>query len=247
MSAPAPLCKRLDWDSRFFGLAIARAVPDQVDAAGCQAMLQWSADERIDCLYFLAHAEADASNRLLEAHGFERVDERVTLERAIPTSPPAAAGARGAQPGDIPALREIAAISHRDSRFYTDGRFDRGRCDEFYRVWIENSCQGWADHVVVAEHDGAAVGYLTVHVKSPELATLGLMGVEPGLRRHGIGSRLLDGALAWIAARGIPRVALATQGRNANSNGFFGHAGFVPVARSYWYHRWFDKRPAAAR
>jgi len=238
------LCKHLEWDSGLFGISIARALPTRVDGETCAAILDWCRAERIDCLYFLAEEDHDAMS-VLENAAFARVDDRVTLE-LTPVQPVAAlpAGTRAARESDIPALRAIAALAHHDTRFYHDGHFDRQRCDELYRVWIEKSVRGWADHVVVVERDRRAIGYLTVHLHEADSASVGLVGVDPDYRRQGIGAHLMAGALAWIASRSVSRVWTATQGRNAASQGFFQKAGFRLLNRSVWYHRWFSPQAA---
>lgn len=239
MSQTGTLCERLEWDSKFFGLSIARAIPTRVDAATRDAILDWCRAERIDCLYFLSDEDADI--RLLEDAAFARVDERVTLAlQPIPSGVIPPPGTRPARVSDIATLQEIAGRAHHDSRFYNDGRFDRERCDELYRIWIEKSCLGWADHVVVVEHGGDAIGYLTVHLREPESAMIGLVGVKQACRRQGVGQRLMAGALAWIATQSVTRVWSATQGRNAASRGFFQKAGFRQTDRAFWYHRWFS-------
>jgi GNAT superfamily N-acetyltransferase len=246
MSQGATLCERLDWDSRFFGISIARAVPSRVDLLTRDAILDWCRVEGIDCLYFLADEDAETM-RVLEEAAFSRVDDRVTLElQSIPPTSSPHADTRAACQGDIVALRNIAAVSHHDSRFYNDRHFDRRRCDELYRVWIERSCQGWADHVVVVERDGNAVGYLTVHLREPHAASIGLVGVDRSYRRQGIGAHLMSGALAWISGQSVRRVWTATQGRNVASQGFFQNAGFRPTGRAIWYHRWFSPSTGAA-
>lgn len=246
MSQGATLCERLDWDSRFFGVSIARAVPSRVDLVARDVILDWCRTQDIDCLYFLADEDADTM-RVLENAAFSRVDDRVTLElQPIPPVSSPQADTRAACQSDIAALRHIAAVSHYDSRFYNDRHFDRERCDELYRVWIERSCQGWADHVVVVERDGNAVGYLTVHLREPDSASIGLVGVDPAYRRHGIGARLMDGALAWISGQSVTRVRTATQGRNAASQKFFQKAGFRLTGRAIWYHRWFSSSTGVA-
>lgn len=246
MNQGATLCERLDWDSRFFGVSIARAVPSRVDRATRDAILDWCHAEDVDCLYFLADADADTM-RVLEDAAFSRVDDRVTLElEPIPPVSSPHADTRAACESDIAALRNIAAVSHFDTRFYYDRHFDRERCDELYRIWIEKSCQGWADHVVVVERNGNAIGYLTVHLNEPDAASIGLVGVDPAYRRHGIGGRLMDGALAWIAGRSVTRVRSATQERNAASKGFFQKAGFRLTGRAIWYHRWFSSSTGVA-
>ena len=80
MSGAEALCEPLDWDSRFFGISIARAVLSCVDQASCRAILDWCAAEKIDCLYFLADASDAHSLQVLAEAGFEHVDDRVTLQ-----------------------------------------------------------------------------------------------------------------------------------------------------------------------
>lgn len=236
----SPLCERLDWDSGFFGVSIAKALRARVDQATCDAMLEWCRTERIDCLYFLADDDAETT-QVLEGAAFSRVDDRVTLElQPIPPVLSHPSDTRPASLGDIGALRDIAAVSHYDSRFYNDRHFARHQCDELYRVWIEKSCQGWADHVVVVERDGSAIGYLTVHLRESNTASVGLVGVAPAYRRQGIGARLMGGALAWISGQSVGSVWTATQGRNAASQAYFQGAGFRPTGRAIWYHRWFS-------
>jgi dTDP-4-amino-4,6-dideoxy-D-galactose acyltransferase len=245
MTQKGTLCERLDWDSQFFGISIARALPTRVDAKTCAAMLDWCHMEGIDCLYLLADEDREVM-RVLEDAAFSRVDDRITLELTpIPSVAAPSADTRAADKSDIPALREIAARAHHDSRFYHDAHFDRQQCDELYRVWIERSCEGWADHVVVVERDGKAVGYLTVHVREPNSASVGLVAVDPAYRRQGVGARLMDGALAWISGQSVSRVWTATQGRNTASQGYFQSAGFRPVNHAVWYHRWFSPQAIA--
>jgi dTDP-4-amino-4,6-dideoxy-D-galactose acyltransferase len=241
MSTAADLCQRLEWDSTFFGISIARAVPAHVDPATCNTVLDWCRAQQIDCLYFLADKENHETRRVLEDRAFVHVDDRITFA-LDPVSPVAAppTDTRAVLPADVGALREIAASAHRDSRFYNDGHFDRARCDELYRLWIDKSCSGWADHVVVAERDGMAIGYLTVHLRDPEEAAIGLVGVHPSFRRQGVGGHLLRSALAWIDRQSVKRVSVVTQGRNVASQGLYRNAGFRLTSHALWYHRWFS-------
>jgi dTDP-4-amino-4,6-dideoxy-D-galactose acyltransferase len=239
-------CETLAWDSTFFGLSIARAHSAPADAASCRAMLEWCDAHGIDCLYLLASGNAGTA-RLLEASGFSPVDERVTL--VIDRRGPAAedpCGTRPARLDDIPALRAIAAVSHHDSRFYRDSRFDRDRCDELYRTWIEQSVRGWAEHVLVAEREGRPAGYLTVHLRDGG-ALIGLVAVAPEFRRRGVGMALLTGAFAWTDSHDIARLSVVTQGANAASMALYHRAGFAVASRQMWYHRWFDRPNAIAR
>ena len=244
-----PLCEKLDWDSEFFGKSIARALlPSAVDAATCVAMIEWCESRDVDCLYVLSPFLDRDTIAALENAAFRLIDVRLTLERPIrPPSellkPPEQTDRefriRSSRTADIPALRVIAGVSHRDTRFHHDGHFERERCDELYATWIEKSCRGYADHVVVAERAGMIAGYLSLHVDALD-ARIGLLGVDAAWRRHGIGSDLLDAGLAWLASRNVSTVSVVTPGRSVAAHSLYRKMGFKPSDTQLWYHRWFD-------
>ena len=113
-------------------------------------------------------------------------DVRVTYEcgRVLIWSepPPSRAVIRPLRESDLRTLPDIASRSHQQTRFYADPGFSREHCDEMYRLWVLKSCGGWADHVVVAEMDGQACGYMTIHIDGPQLGRLALLAVDPGAR-----------------------------------------------------------------
>jgi dTDP-4-amino-4,6-dideoxy-D-galactose acyltransferase len=245
----APVCEKLDWDSQFFGASIARALPTAADGATCATMLNWCAAHAIDCLYFLCPSDDEETAATLERAGFDLVDVRVTFQRALASArerclagdTAAPIVIRAADPGDIPALRAIASVSHRDTRFYRDGRFAAARCDELYATWIERSCRGYADHVLVADGDGAAAGYLSLHLEAGG-ARIGLLGVAASWRRRGVGRSLLDAAFDWLAARDVHAVSVVTPGGNLAAQALYRSRGFEESDRRLWYHRWFPSR-----
>jgi ribosomal protein S18 acetylase RimI-like enzyme len=50
--------------------------------------------------------------------------------------------------------------------------------------------------------------------------------VDPDHRREGVGRLLLDATLAWLDARGAPRIVLSTAERNEAAQRLFAAAGF---------------------
>jgi len=246
MNAGEPLCAVLEWDSTFFGWTIARAMVPSLTPERGRAIEAWCAEHAVDCLYFLAAADDRATGRVLEDLGFHLVDIRVTLERTIGPElsdlaglAEAAALVRPAAPADIAALKAIAGVSHRNTRFHADVRFDREQCDELYRVWIEKSCLGDAERVFVIDQDGSPAGYMTVHLEG-SAGRLGLLGVDPARRRGGLARRLVLGALAWLRDQKAGRAYLLTQGVNVDSQRLFQGLGFRTSAVALWYHRWFS-------
>ena len=203
----AELCEELAWDSAFFGVSIARARTSCLDESICSALLEWCGSRGIDCLYFLCPIGDAPTQRLLTDHAFQSVGVRVTLSRSSAESDGGRVSGqfRPATVDDIPRLRAIALASHRDTRFHADGHFDPARCDELYATWIERSVQGYATQVVVADRDGAAVGYITLHLDAhdPPALTLREPQGHPKPSR-GVSERLrVEGPAAGTARIGL--------------------------------------------
>jgi dTDP-4-amino-4,6-dideoxy-D-galactose acyltransferase len=227
-------CRYLEWDSCFFGVEIAQVVSTRLDPPAVEGVDRWCDARRIDCVYFLADEPGGA-----EDAGFRLVDVRVELTRTL-APPPAAPDprVRPAEARDLPALRAIARTSHRDSRFYRDARFPRDRCDALYETWIAKSCEGSAAGVLVADLDGTVTGYVTCEQPAPATGRIGLFAVASDARGRGTGTALVASALAWLGARGVESVTVATQGRNVAAQQLYQAAGFRTAALRLWYHRW---------
>jgi dTDP-4-amino-4,6-dideoxy-D-galactose acyltransferase len=240
-------CRLLEWDSSFFGLRIARAEPS-VFRAGSEPLFDaWCSLNQIECVYLLADVADQSTITSAESAGFRLVDIRLTLETTLSQAAPAAAvgpahgTVRAACPDDLKVLKAIARQSHRETRFYADGHFDPRRCDDMYETWIQRSCGGWAERVVVAEVDGVPAGYVTCHVRGPEEGQIGLVAVKPGSRGLGLGSVMIDEALRWFVSQHMTRVSVITQARNANAGRFYQRAGFSVTSIQLWYHKWMAR------
>jgi dTDP-4-amino-4,6-dideoxy-D-galactose acyltransferase len=238
--AGAP-CRFLDFDSRLFQRRIATMTARTIDRPGLERALAWCAERRIDCLYFLAAGDDAATLRLARDRGFEFVDVRMTLERSLSGAQAEAAGAnrlRLAREADVPALREIAAASHVQSRFWVDERFDRRACAELYATWIERSCQGYADAVWVAEDERGVAGYLTCHRREGGAGEIGLVGVAGRAQGRGLGRALLARGIEWFRGAGCERARVVTQGANVPAQRLYQAAGFQTASVEIWHHLW---------
>ena len=87
--------------------------------------------------------------------------------------------------------------------------------------------------VLVAERDGVLVGYAYAGVEGNDyMALRGPAGVlydlvvDPNLRRQGVGTALLDAALAALKELGAPRVLLFTAEKNHGAQEMFAKANF---------------------
>lgn len=240
---PGGSCRFLEFDSELFRVRVATLPRRSIDAEGLDRALGWCAEQRIDCLYFLIEGDDAATLRLARERGFRFVDVRMTLERELgpPGSAPAAAApgiVRPAQESDVPALRDLAARSHVQSRFFVDERFDRRACAELYATWIEKSCRGYADAVWVVEHEGRPAGYLTCHRRAGGLGEIGLVGVAERAQGHGFGRALVARGLDWFRAADCARASVVTQGANVPAQRLYQAAGFHTAAVQVWHHLW---------
>ncbi|NVN99887.1 MAG: GNAT family N-acetyltransferase [Geobacteraceae bacterium] len=236
------LIKLLEWDSAFFGKKIATVCDQKLCTKSIAAAVNKSLEERIDCLYLLVSAEDSSAVRDIEENGFHMVDIRVTLSRGITPDKskwtPLSADIRLAKSEDIPALSLIAAAGHTDSRFYSDPGFPRELCDRLYATWIEKSCNGYAQAVLVAEHDGEAAGYTSCHINPDGSGQIGLVGVGENFQGKGLGKSLISESLRWFASQGCSKVLVVTQGKNVGAQRLYQKNGFLTDSVQLWYHRW---------
>ena len=247
MEAGSALCEELPWDSSFFGLSIARVVPSRLDHESCDAALDWCRSRRVDCLYFLCALDDTSTQAVVTNTGFHLVSVKVTLARSSEAGRGEIQGhVRRATDADVPRLRDIASASHLDTRFHSDGNFDPARCRELYATWIENSVHGYADHVMVAERDSSAVGYITLHVdgkESPDAGTrtarIGLFAVDERWRNRGVGRDLLRRTAALLRELGVEETSVVAAGRNVAGLKLYKSEGFHTTDVALWYHRWF--------
>lgn len=247
-SAPARI---LEWDSEFFGVTIGRLRSERLDRASLDLAVEWCGQHEVDCLYALLTAEDAHTVRLAEEAGARFTDMRVTMrapagqepESPVADAPMPAPALRPSEPEDVPALETIARAAHAHSRFYFDTSFPDERCDALYERWIRESCAGFADEVIVAELDGRAVGYVTMHLDPSAAARIGLLGVAEDTRGRGIGAALADRAVAWARERGVSSVTVATQARNVSALRLYAQRGFLVESVALWYHLWFSVEP----
>lgn len=240
-------CELLEWDSNFFGVRIARSTVNRLTGDSVESILSWCALNRIDCLYFLSAADDANTIGLLEDNRFRFVDVRVTYERLLSSVPILVRETfpgiiRQCVPQDIPNLKAIARIVHRESRFYYDPNFAPPRCDALYETWIEESCNGYADLTLVAEIEGCSSAYVTCHCLDSERGKIGLMGVNPEAQGQGIGQQLVGEAIRWFTGQGLKRVTVVTQARNWRAQRLYQRCGFLTAFVELWYHRWFGAR-----
>ena len=250
-------CQFLSWDTAFFGIRIARVIGNSLSLESLDAIEKWCLDQKIRCLYFPARSDDAITVALAEQAGFHLVDIRMTFNRHVAdTSVSTNATStklkmqkndltfRPAIPSDIPQLKAIARISHTDTRFFYDAKFEKSMAESLYETWIQKSMEGFAQHVLIADIDGKAVGYISCHISKYQEnqvcnGSIGLIAVSTEHQGKGIGRNLVAGAMEWFLQNGVSTVSVVTQGRNVIAQKLYVSGGFTPSQLELYYHRWF--------
>jgi ribosomal protein S18 acetylase RimI-like enzyme len=247
--SPSENCELLPWDTEFFHCRIARVRGDTLGDEQASQIDQWSRDNRIQCLYFLARADDPGTLHNASRHGFGLVDIRVTLARAIGQAgnsvgsrTESAAAIRPVRPEDMPALQALACTLHTDTRFFCDHHFSRPLAASLYATWIKLECEGRAQRVFVATSPvDEPVGYISCQVdRASGLGQIGLVGVREEARGSGVGRGLVLKALDWFEDQGAKEIGVFTQGRNRAAQRLYQRCGFVTENLQLWYHKWYS-------
>lgn len=109
----------------------------------------------------------------------------------------------------------------------------------FSDPWSANDfaeCARSAVPFLVAEEDGAVVGYVVAHAAADEGEILNL-GVAPPHRHRGVGRALVERVLALLAQQGVRVVYLEVRESNTVARRLYQSLGFGEVARRARYYR----------
>ncbi|MCC7177450.1 MAG: GNAT family N-acetyltransferase [Acidobacteria bacterium] len=142
---------------------------------------------------------------------------------------------RRATPNDRVALGRLGALlmtMHYEfdrQRFLAPG----GRAEEGYAEFLVSQLDDPDALVLVAERDGAVVGYCYAGIEPlswkelrDEAGFIHDLIIDPGARGAGAGTALAGAAIAWLRGRGLPRVMLWAATGNAPALALFRKAGF---------------------
>jgi dTDP-4-amino-4,6-dideoxy-D-galactose acyltransferase len=239
------LIQALEWDTSFFGVHIGRVIPKRLDSSDMPKIMEWCIEKGIECLYFLCAPDHDESVQLAETYQFHLVDIRVEMvwhaedKRECEAKDDRASWVRDFRDEDKPYLLEIANRAYCSTRFYYDRHFTNEQARKLYQEWVNKSCDGFADAVLVALRDDRISGFITCHLESPGRGRIGLVGVRSDLYNLGIGELLVRSALAYFARNCISEIRVVTQGRNLGAQRLYQKCGFCSDALFLWYHKWF--------
>lgn len=88
---------------------------------------------------------------------------------------------------------------------------------------------------LVAESEGRVCGYIGAWIVVDEVHVT-TFGVDPSLRRQGVGERLLAALLQEGMRRGVRRASLEVRMSNYGAQQLYAKYGFAPVSRRFRYY-----------
>jgi ribosomal protein S18 acetylase RimI-like enzyme len=148
---------------------------------------------------------------------------------------PAVVMLRPAVRADLPAIGRLGALLVRLHHELDTERFIPAgpRTEDGYASFLGAQLDNPRVVVLVAERSGEVLGYAYAEVEGHDwMALRGPAGVvhdlvvDPSQRGQGVGTRLLEAAVAALEAKGAPRVVLWTAERNEVAQRLFARAGF---------------------
>lgn len=234
-------CEYLEWDSSFFGKRIARLNQSGISPAILAEADLWCAKHHVECLYLLVPGHNMTGLRLAGKFGYELVDIRVELSLALDsgtpemTNPGAVSPAR---PDDRAALVDLAASVFSATRFFNDAHFEKERCRELYRIWLNKSLDDRANEVLVSRSETDPCGFITCH-RLEDKGSIGLFGVAKHSRGQGHGQTLIASAVDRFRRMGCVQVDVVTQGSNISAQKLYQQYGFRTRQVAIWFHKWF--------
>jgi ribosomal protein S18 acetylase RimI-like enzyme len=162
------------------------------------------------------------------------------------TPPPSDIKIRLAKPNDEEATVHVSHLAYENffGRYHADENISREQATHVYEEWIHSSYKGYADLILVAEHEKRIVGFSIWKKSSQEekklsnrLAHLSLGAVDPGFASKGIyNSLLLEGLKALELDNDI--VMIPTQICNYPAQRAYIRLGWRPNDSFHDFHLW---------
>lgn len=144
---------------------------------------------------------------------------------------------RDYQEKDLSELINFAQKSFKIDRFHSDPSLDNTYADDYYAKWIENSCKGYSDRVVVAELDGEAVGFTTCKLPDAEgNSKIVLSAVSEKSRGKGVYTSMIHEGLKWLQDKS-KYITVGTQINNYPVQKTWNNLGLYLTESSYVLHK----------
>lgn len=234
---------KLNWDSNFFGINIARLNPTLINENILKLARVFCRRQAIKCLYFRSDSYSYKNVELAEKNKFHFASIRVTYVLEGENKPKGAGREytfRWSKKNDISWLVAVSRNAYADSRYYFDRSFSRKICDKFYIEWIKkiarNSSNG--EKIFILERNKRPIAYIGAVTVGRE-KVIELIAVDLAWRGQGMGKKILSEFILHCRKEGFSRIRVVTQGRNIAAQRLYQSCGFQITNMQIDYHKWF--------
>lgn len=229
--------ERLNWDSQFLGLEVGRTSRDKLLTVSNNEI------DKYDLLYLMEN-EIITDDAFLSCRNNQLVDCKLIYSKQILNLSLSAdyiikdynkyedTCARREQ------LYSLAYLSGEHSRYKLDANFAKGKFEEMYRMWVDNSISGeMADHLFYIEEEGKICAFVTLKVIHEE-GIVGLIATDKNVQAKGMGKTLMLKCEETLRLKGIDRLDVATQASNNIACLFYEKCGMRVTEMTFIYHSW---------
>lgn len=140
-------------------------------------------------------------------------------------------------PEDVNVIKNIAHDSFVNDRFHNDAFLDNSLCDYYYEQWIQNSCNGYADTVLVAKNEnGKIIGFGTGRYTDTNRAVLDLNAVASHARGKGVGTAVIWEIIKYFEGK-VDTLTIGTQINNYAALKTWSKLGLTIYESKYILHK----------
>lgn len=243
------LCLRyLDWDTRFFGLPSylldwsGSGCPDTVP--GKEELLRIAATLPKAVVWAKLPLEVpQAFLSILEGMGARYIETEMNLRHddlRRPLRELSGVSFFKADSLSLPGYPELSQV-YTVTRFHMDPQVPAGKADGLWLNYFRNYPLGTKKHAFIAAREGVAVGVVLISIREEGgvlVNDVDIVAVSNSAKSGGVGSRLMQEAIAWCLDSGRPS-RVSSQHRNVAAVNYYLRNGFTifdpPRAVFHWW------------
>lgn len=240
--------KVLDFDSKVFGMKIAKFTGKFLTEYTARAIKKECKDSGIRCLYIDININDFNSLDAAVKEGFVLTDIKITFQKKLKNPIEIMAPIEGfmivdnIKEGDRKYLEQLSVELSETSRFAFDKNFPKKNVRELYKTWMLNSLNGSAADKVFVVKDSRLrkpIGFVTCKNNSShgEIVLIAVKGKHRGMN---LGMALLNKSFHYFASKGIFEVMVTTHARTIDAQRFYQKNGFLTCSAVVAFDAWVN-------
>lgn len=230
------------FNSNIFGLKMGNVVDcaETIKAEDVRDMILSAKSNGFQHLNAKVSADKKEAVNIMLQNGFKLVDTQLMYQIDVKISEeywPDNIIFRSYRKDDCVQIADIAREAYTLDQFHSDKVLPSYLCDKYYVEWMNNSCNGFADKVMVLSRDTAIAGYITLNYESDYSAVVGLAAIGKQFQHKGYFTYLIGETLKMLFEEGITRMMYGTQLVNRPVLHTMSRYSGIPIYSNHILHR----------